>query len=133
MRPAVPRVRNGTVGCLHSPLCRGLKVFVFQPRTGLALTTNQRSVRMFAKYKYITVLAIASVPSAFGNFAGSVVAYDHGVGFAKTFSGVGYTNASAAVGQPNRNTSFGPMQPFNPPFDVTEIVSLGTNGSLVLR
>jgi hypothetical protein len=88
---------------------------------------------MFAKCKYITLLALASVSPVSGNFADSVVSYDHGVGFAKTFSGVGYTNASAALGQPNRNTSFGPVQPFNPPFDVSEIVSLGTNGSLVLR
>jgi hypothetical protein len=79
------------------------------------------------------ILTVASVPSVFGDFADSVVSYDPGVGYAKTFSGVGYTNAGAALGQPNRDTSFGPVQPFNPPFDVTEIVSLGTNGSLVLR
>jgi hypothetical protein len=85
------------------------------------------------KYQYIVSVALASISSAFGNFAESVVSYDHGVGFATTFSGIGYTNASAALGQPNRDTSFGPVQPFNPPFDVTEIVSIGTNGSLVVR
>lgn len=84
-------------------------------------------------YKYIAVLALASVSSALGNFGSSVVSYNHGVGFATTFSGVGYTNASAALGQPKRDTSFGPVQPFNPPFEVTEIVSLGVDGSLVLR
>ena len=78
-------------------------------------------------------LAFASVSPAFGNFADSIISYDPGVGYAKTFSGEGYTNASAALGQPNRETSFGPVQPFNPPFDVDEIVSLGTNGSIVLR
>ncbi|HKQ37262.1 MAG TPA: hypothetical protein VJ063_04225 [Verrucomicrobiae bacterium] len=78
-------------------------------------------------------LAFASVSSVFGNFADSVISYDPGVGYAKTFSGAGYTNATAALGQPNRNTSFGPVQPFNPPFDVSEIVSMGTNGTITLR
>ncbi len=84
------------------------------------------------KYKYMIVSALASV-SAFGNFGDSVVSYDHGVGYAVSFSGIGYTNASAALGQPNRDTPFGPVEPFNPPFDVSEIVSMGTNGSLVVR
>ena len=91
-----------------------------------------RSVLML-KYIHIVSLALASVASVFGNSAGSIVAYHHGVGFATTFSGAGYTNASAALGQPNRDTSFGPVQPFNPPFDVSEIVSMGTNGFIVLR
>jgi hypothetical protein len=78
-------------------------------------------------------MAFAGVSSVFGNFADLVVAYDPGIGYAKTFSGVGYTNANAALGQPNRDTSFGPVQPFNPPFDQPEIVSIGTNGSITLR
>src|SRR5687767_5788508 len=120
MGPALPWVRKGTVGCLHSPLCRGLKAFAFRPRTGLAVRIpTARSVRML-KYKYIISLAFASVSPVLGNFADSIISYDPGVGYAKTFSGVGYTNASAALGQPNRDTSFGPVQPFNPPFDVTE-------------
>lgn len=83
---------------------------------------------MFAKYKYITMLALASAPSALGNFGNGVISYDPGTGFA-----TGYTDASTALGQPNRNTSFGPVQPFNPPFQATEMVSLGVAGSLVLR
>ena len=82
-------------------------------------------------------LALASIGlmanSTWGNYASRVEAYDPGTGFATTFSGAGYTNASAAVGEPNRQTSFGEVQPFNPPFDVTEIVSMGTNGFIVLR
>jgi hypothetical protein len=88
---------------------------------------------MFAKYKYVTVLALASVSSTFGNFADSVVSYNSGVGYAVSFSGVPYTNPNAALGQPNRDTSFGPVQPFNPPYEVSEIVSIGTDGFLVLR
>jgi len=88
---------------------------------------------MFAKYKYVMALVLASIPSAFGNFADSVVWYDHGTAYAVSFSGVPYTNPSAALGQPNRDTSFGPVQPFNPPFEVSEIVSIGVGGSLVLH
>ena len=65
-------------GCLHSPFCRSLKVFYFQAphwsptqkcaglRAGQQI---ERSVRMFEKYKYIMALALAGIPSAFGNFA----------------------------------------------------------------
>lgn len=93
----------------------------------------ERSVRMFTRYKYVMALAVAGVPSVFGNFADSVVSYDHGTGYAVSFSGVPYTDPSTALGQPNRDTSFGAVQPFNPPFDVTEIVSMGLGGSLVLH
>jgi hypothetical protein len=85
------------------------------------------------KYMSVLSLAFASIVSVLGNSAESIISYNHGVGFATTFSGAGYTNASAALGQPNRQTSFGPVQPFNPPFDVSEIVSMGTNGFIVLR
>ena len=82
-------------------------------------------------------LALAGIvsfaSSALGNFVSRVEAYHPGVGFATTFSGIGYTNAAAAIGEPNRQTSFGAVQPFNPPFDQPEIVSLGTNGFIVLR
>src|SRR5439155_23793229 len=82
-------------------------------------------------------LAITSVGllsnRAYANFVDRVEAYNPGVGYATTFSGVPYTQSSAAVGEPNRNTSFGPVQPFNPPFDVSEIASIGKDGYMVLR
>src|SRR5688500_19757436 len=85
------------------------------------------------KHVYLMSLALASIVSVLGNSADSVVSYNPGVGFATTFSGAAYTNTSAALGLPNRETSFGPVQPFNPPFDVSEILSMGTNGFIVLR
>ena len=83
-------------------------------------------------------LALASLSivngSSAGQFADSVQGYDPGTGFAKEFgSGLGYTNATAALGQPSRETSFDPVQPFNSPFDRSELVSLGTNGFLTVR
>jgi hypothetical protein len=86
----------------------------------------------------LTVLALASVSFSFNlhaaAFADAIVAYEPGTGFATEFgSGLGYTNAAAALGQPNRDTGFGPVQPFNPPFERSELVSLGTNGFIVAR
>ena len=75
---------------------------------------------------------VASSPA--GIFADSVESYDPGIGFAKEFgSGLGYTNAAAALSQPSRETSFDPVQPFNSPFDRSELVSLGTSGFLTVR
>jgi hypothetical protein len=61
----------------------------------------------------------------YAQFATSVVAYDSGAGFA-----AGFTNASAALGAPTAGAS---VTPFAPPFSTTQIVSLGTNGSLTLQ
>jgi hypothetical protein len=81
------------------------------------------------KIRFLLALAGSVVTStAFaGIYADNVVSYNSGVGFA-----TGYTNAAVALGQPNPNTSFGPVMPFNPPFSASEIVSLGTNGSLTV-
>ncbi len=68
------------------------------------------------------LLAAARVQA---QFATSVVAYDSGTGFA-----AGFTNASAALGAPAAGAS---VTPFAPPFSKTQIVSLGTNGSLTLQ
>jgi len=68
------------------------------------------------------ILAAARVQA---QFATSVVAYDSGAGFA-----AGFTNASAALGAPAAGAS---ITPFAPPFSKTQIVSLGTNGSLTLQ
>jgi hypothetical protein len=67
-------------------------------------------------------------------FAESVEDYVPGTGFATEFgTGLGYTNASAALGQPNRETAFGAVTPFNPPFDRAELVSVALDGHLVVR
>jgi len=69
--------------------------------------------------------AILLAARAHAQFATSVVAYDSGTGFA-----AGFTNASAALGTPTSGSS---VTPFAPPFSKTQIVSLGTNGSLTLQ
>src|SRR5262249_52014978 len=69
------------------------------------------------------VLGVARM--SLGQFGASVIAYDHGTGFASNF-----TNANAALGAP---TSGGAVTPFAPPFSASQIVSIGAGGSLTLQ
>ena len=62
---------------------------------------------------------------AVAQFATSIVGYDHGTGFAANF-----TNANAALGAPAAGPS---ITPYAPPFSTTQIVSIGTGGSLTLQ
>jgi hypothetical protein len=70
-------------------------------------------------------------------FADAVIAYTPGTGFATEFgTGLGFTNAAVALGEPSRITPGqfgGPVDPFNPPYLRDQIVSLGQGGSLTLR
>ena len=80
---------------------------------------------------HLSALALAGVcltsTSSAGIFADAVESYTPGVGYA-----TGYTNAAAALNQPNRDTAFGAVTPFNPPFSSAEMVSLGANGLLTV-
>jgi len=58
-------------------------------------------------------------------FANTVVAYDHGTGFAANF-----TNANAALGAPTPGSG---VTPYAPPFATSQIVSIGVGGSLTLQ
>jgi hypothetical protein len=106
----------------------------FQPRSGLS--TKNRPLNSFSgqiersDMKQNTLaLALAGlflVPSTtLGQFAGSVIAYDHGTGFAANF-----TNANAALGAP---ASAGSVTPYAPPFSTSQLVSIGAGGSLTLQ
>jgi hypothetical protein len=65
-------------------------------------------------------------------YGAAVVAYDPGATPA-----TGFTNSSAAIGEPERFTGegafLGVVSPFNPPFGQNEIVSVGEGGHIVLR
>ncbi|HWD19824.1 MAG TPA: hypothetical protein VHB20_11155 [Verrucomicrobiae bacterium] len=77
----------------------------------------------------LVALALAgalSHPSAApAQFATSVVSYNAGLGFS-----AGFTNAAAALGAPAAGSS---VNPLSPPFSKSQLVSLGTNGSLTLE
>jgi hypothetical protein len=64
-------------------------------------------------------------------FATSVVAYTPGVGFQ-----AGFTTPGSALGEPARVTPGlygGPVDPFSPPYLSSQLVSLGTGGSLTVQ
>lgn len=76
-----------------------------------------------------SILALAQTSPA--QFATTIVAYDAGVGFQP-----GYTSASSALGEPSHITPGifgGPVDPFNPPFLPTQVVSVGAGGFLTLQ
>ena len=82
-----------------------------------------------------TVLAFAERASA--EFVSSVQSFNQGtVAFADGVST--YNNAATATGQPNRiagaSIGFpGPVTPFNPPFEQSEMVSVGVGGQITLE
>ncbi|MDZ4818505.1 MAG: hypothetical protein SGJ20_05975 [Planctomycetota bacterium] len=82
------------------------------------------------------LLAVASLvlqSQAASFYAGQIVNYDPGTGYATEFStGLGYVVPTAALGQPQRDTPFGAVTPFNPPYSRNDLVSLGVNGTLTV-
>ncbi len=71
------------------------------------------------------------LPAAQAQFADSVISYDSGSGFAS-----GYTDPNSALGQPSRVTPDpfgGPVDPFSPPWQSGQLVSIGTGGWLTLQ
>jgi hypothetical protein len=71
---------------------------------------------------------LLSHATAHATFATAVLDYDAGIGFAD-----GFTNSAAALGAPTMRLSYGPVDPFNPPFADTELVSVGKGGLLTLE
>lgn len=83
--------------------------------------------------KYVLSLAIAGAISSnlhAINYADAVVSYAPGTGVQ-----AGFDNANAALGEPSRSTPGqfgGPVDPFDPAYLSTQVVSVGTGGSLTL-
>jgi len=82
----------------------------------------------------LSALALASLfvsLTARAQYAGSVVSYLPGTGFSP-----GFTNPVAALGESSRKTpgTFGgPVDPFDPPYLPSQLVSIGAGGSLTVR
>ncbi len=88
--------------------------------------------RMHRNTCLMLVCASIAIPSTIraASYADSLVAYSPGTGYA-----AGYTNASAALGEPSRITPGqfgGPVDPFDPPFLQDQVVSIGAGGSLTV-
>lgn len=66
-----------------------------------------------------------------------IVDFNPGTGFATDgATGAGYTNTAAFLGEPSRQTPGpfgGPVDPFNPPYLPSQLISLGTGGSLTFE
>ena len=80
----------------------------------------------------LVLLALAGFvfhSNAATNFAARVVSYDPGVNFAPA-----YTNTDAVLGEPSRvNPYTEAVDPFNPPYGINQILSIGEGGSLVVE
>ena len=82
----------------------------------------------------ILALAFATafvLTAARAQHAGAVISYHPGVGV-----GVAYTDPTAALGEPSRVTPGqfgGPVDPFNPAYLGSQLVGVGSGGSLTVR
>lgn len=76
----------------------------------------------------LTTLALAAASAAHAQHAVEVLSYTPGAA-----PSAGYTNTAAALGQPQRDTDFGEVSPFNPPFSTDDLVSIGEGGQITLR
>jgi len=66
--------------------------------------------------------------TSFGQFADSVVSYSQGSGVIS-----GFGNPNAALGAPTTFIGYQNADPFNPPYQASDIVGVGTGGSLLLH
>ncbi len=92
------------------------------------------TIRSIHALALAALVSIHSIHAA--GFAGSVVSYEPGTGFATEFgTGAGYTNALAVLAEPSRVTPGlfgGPVDPFSSPYLPEQIVSIGAGGSLAV-
>ncbi len=82
---------------------------------------------------FVCLLSISSATRVFAApFASEVVSYTAGSNVT-----AGYTDPSAALGSPLRDTGSGPfdgdLTPFNAPYTPDQVVAIGAGGSLVVR
>src|SRR5439155_20219030 len=82
----------------------------------------------------LSALALASLSvclTGHAQYADSVVSYFPGTGFSP-----GFTNPAAALGEPSRatpGTFGGPVDPFDPAYLPSQLVSIGAGGSLTVK
>jgi hypothetical protein len=82
---------------------------------------NQLFVLVLAGALFVPVITRAQ-------FADTVVSYTQGSGVQS-----GYNNSSAALGAPTTFIGYQNTDPFNPPYQSSDIVGIGTGGSLTLQ
>jgi hypothetical protein len=82
----------------------------------------------------VAVLGAAGLGFSVATSAGAApVTASEMVSYAPGAAREDFRNASAAIGLPSGDTTFGALTPFNPPFSNTQIVIVGAGGELTLR
>lgn len=85
----------------------------------------------------VPVGLMASAGSVLGQYAVEVKRYESGTGFATEFgTGTGYTTPASILGEPSRVTPGmfgGPVDPFNAPYLIEQVLSVGTGGVVEVR
>jgi hypothetical protein len=146
MRPAGQTVFGRIPECLHSPFCGVWRFFIFkiqnlQTPLWSPIVKTVRVKKLFSrgqklkdqkmkKVRFALALAglfvIPTITRA--QFADSVVSYTEGSGVNS-----GYDDPVAAIGAPTTFIGYQNADPFNPPYQSTDIVGIGTGGSLTLQ
>src|SRR4029077_7215417 len=99
---------------------------IVNPSAGIVRRTIERSVMPKKCFLALAMAGAWLAPTMVrAQFANTIVSYQPGTGAAANF-----TNSSAALGAP---AAGGSVTPFAPPFSNTQIVSVGTGGSLTLQ
>lgn len=116
-------VLPGSGGFFVPGLCAGLSTATFRFMAELKVK-DQQMLRIQIR-SLIPALAgfLTAINCPASGFADSVIAYTPGTGFS-----TGFTNSSAALGAPTAG-----VDPFDPPFQKNQIVSLGVGGSLTVQ
>lgn len=78
-----------------------------------------------------SILIPAVLPVALAH--GAAITADTVVGYAPGNASATFQNSTAAVGALTGDTTYGGMNPFNPPFDPSQIVIVGAGGNLTLH
>jgi hypothetical protein len=103
------------------------------------LSTKNRSAKLFRATKLkdqfmkkiSSVLAVAGlfvVSNSHAQFASGVISYTQGSG-----ANTNYNNPNTALGAPTTFIGYQNADPFNPPYQASDIVGVGTGGSMTLQ
>jgi hypothetical protein len=111
--------RDGPIQILLSPA--GLSISN-PPRSGRGTLKDQS---MFKKNLFALAIAGAlfAVPLHAGDFAGAVISYNSGAGYAN-----GFTNPAVVLGAPTTGAT-----PFAPAFQSSQLLSIGAGGFLIVQ
>src|ERR1041385_898305 len=122
-------VLSGFEGFYFQPPCSGLSTM--NPPRALHRATLKDQTMKITRIVSLLIAGFFACANACAQYADTIISYIPGAGFTP-----GFTNASAALGEPSRITPGqfgGPVDPFNPPYLPGQLLSIGAGGSLTLK